>query len=124
MGLKRKIDLTPIWDRAPLKNRQPRKTVSKPVLSYKKAFGMYKRLVWKLTELNAYKVIGIENREFRVLDIDHKISIYYGYRLGILPYCIADVSNLRMLDHRSNTVKSSRCFIDEDNKWIIKDITN
>lgn len=121
MGLRRKIDLTPIWDKAPLKNRQVKKTVIKPMLSYKRAFGMYKRLVWRLTELNAHHIDGIENRKFNVLDIDHKISIYYGYRLGILPWCIAHPSNLRMLEHQLNSVKSNRCYVDDSNNWILKE---
>ena len=120
MGLRRKVDLTPVWSKAPLKNTI-KKTVVKPVLSYKKAFGKYKRLVWKLTELNACYIDGIEGRKFKVLDIDHKISIYYGYKMNILPWCIAHPSNLRMLSHRLNTVKSNRCYVDDDNEWIIKE---
>jgi len=120
MSLKRKVDLTPIWDKAPLKRRvKTNVVVIKPAISYKKSFSMYKRLVWRLTELNSCHIIDIDKRSFRQYDIDHKISIYYGFKNNILPWCIAHISNLRMLDNKSNLIKSTNVFIDDDNKWII-----
>jgi hypothetical protein len=112
MGLKRKIDLTPIWDKSPLKGLH-RDIDRLPFYNYKK-------LVWKLTELNAHIIIGIKKRSFKEFHIDHKISIYYGFKNNILPWCIADVSNLRILDSKSNSIKSTNIFIDYSNMWIIE----
>jgi len=119
MGLKRKVDLTPLYDSPPLKRIKGEK---KSYYSKKerKPFRVYRTIVWKLTELNAHSIIDINKRSFKEYHIDHKISIYYGFKNNIVPWCIADVSNLRMLDDKSNMIKGTNIYVDELNEWIIE----
>lgn len=51
--------------------------------------------------------------------IDHKISIYYGFKNNI-PYThIAHEDNLRIIKLSDNMLKGKRNFIDNKNKWIL-----
>ncbi len=118
---KPKVDLTPPWSESPLK--KTKKPLSSKVRKYKnwKAAKQYKRRVGKLTELSAVMLPGIEKRGFKSYHIDHKISIWYGFKHGISADKIAHISNLRMIHHQENTDKGKNCFIDEHNSWIIAD---
>ncbi len=118
MSLLRKQDrvIIPINSVNPLKRV---KTI-KPIERYsKKPFKWYARIVRLLTEKNVHLLEGIERRQFRVCEVDHKISIDYGFKHNIAPYCIAHISNLRIVDSRVNTLKSINILIDDKNKWII-----
>lgn len=68
----------------------------------------YNNLVRKLTNAQDLSSIeGIEKREFRKFDLDHKISIFDGFRLG-LPACfIAGLHNLRIITHEENSRKGN-----------------
>lgn len=44
--------------------------------------------------------------------IDHKISIWYGYKNNILPEVIGDISNLRWITTKENSVKGIKCIMD------------
>ena len=120
---KQKIDLTPIWTEAPLKKvvgkRKDSYYTPKPKLD-KTSFYLYKQKVWKLTNINCIEIVDINTRGFKTFHIDHKISIYYGFKHNILTEHIAHTSNLRMLAHKENMLKGKKCFIDELNMWIIE----
>lgn len=83
-------------------------------------FKQYQRKVNSLTEKAKNNIEGIGNRGWDTYHIDHKISISYGFKNKIDPIKIADISNLRMLDKKTNCDKGTAVFIDEENEWIIK----
>lgn len=66
---------------------------------------IYNKQVRALTELNASKVKGIEKRGFRNYHLDHKVSVWYGYRNKIPAEIIASTKNLRMIPHDENLRK-------------------
>jgi hypothetical protein len=95
---------------------------NKPVRVYKfkSEFKVYQKRVHKLTEKNIHLIEGISKRGFKSYHVDHKISIYYGFKNKIHPEHIADITNLRMLYYKDNILKNKLCFIDEYNKWILE----
>lgn len=79
----------------------------------------YKKRVWKLTEQNDLSVLEhFEKRGFKDYHLDHKVSIYYGFKNGIPEEYIAHISNLRMIPYKDNTDKGVDCFWDKKNLWI------
>ena len=98
-----------------------RKKVIKPIERYaSKPAKWYARIVRLITEKNVKLLKGIERRQFRVCEVDHKISIAYGFKHNIAPYCIAHISNLRLVDSKTNTQKSINILVDASNRWIIE----
>lgn len=57
-------------------------------------------------------------RTSELLVIDHKISIDFGFKNNIPPDTIAHVSNLRFIPSNENNDKGTKCFVDDDNRWI------
>lgn len=53
------------------------------------------------------------------LIIDHKIPLSYGYKNGIRPEDIADISNLQYITVKENMIKGMKPLIDDLNEWII-----
>ena len=86
----------------------------------KLTFKQYHRRVNKLTEKVKGSIEGIEKRGWDSYHIDHKVSIHYGFKNGIEPEKIADISNLRMILKKDNCDKGSGIFVDSKNEWIIK----
>lgn len=83
----------------------PAKVSAPPTGGVKNPFKEYRKKVRELTELVAHLIPGIHLRGFRGYHIDHKISIWYGFRNNFLPEQIAALSNLRMLFHKDNMLK-------------------
>lgn len=75
------------------------------VVSPKHQWKQYEKKVRALTELVSYQIPGIIKRGWRDHHIDHIISVWDGFRLGLEPYKIADISNLRMLPYNENMAK-------------------
>lgn len=71
----------------------------------KKLFNKYRCLCKNETERNIKYVIGIEYRSFNGFNIDHIVSIYKGFMLGILPSVIGSPENLRVISHEDNIKK-------------------
>jgi hypothetical protein len=117
-----KIDLTPIWDKAPVKRRikQEKTLPSDKEITKGKAFRVYRYKVMLLTNDIKHNITDIHLRGFKDYHIDHKISIHYGFKNDIPIEHIAHISNLRMIHHKDNSLKSVSCLIDELNEWIIK----
>jgi len=83
----------------------------KPVvpLTKKQQRHKYKTLVWRLTRTqDLSSVPGIEKRAWKKFDLDHIISIWDGFNLGLPAAAIASISNLRIIPHQENTIKSGR----------------
>lgn len=76
----------------------------------RKSWKAYRRLVWKLTNLQP--VSTLENhhlRGFHNYHLDHKVSIWYGWKNNIPADQIADISNLRFIPWMENMRKGVRC---------------
>ena len=58
----------------------------------------------------------------KLLVIDHKVSIDYGFKNNIPASNIAHISNLRFIPSNQNSKKNSESFIDDDNRWIIQNL--
>lgn len=66
----------------------------------------YREEVVRLTDENDLSVLAnYERRGFRDYHLDHKASIWYGFKNGISPDAIADISNLRFIPYLENMVK-------------------
>lgn len=85
----------------------------------------YKNKVKELTKLadlsgldNYGKPIATNRKQFYSMEyysIDHKVSIFKGFKHNIPFDLIGDISNLRIIPSRENTIKNVRCFFDEHN---------
>jgi len=84
-------------------------------------FKQYKRLVWKITRKTSnnfikegdvcyYSGLKLNNIKYHILSktIDHKISISFGFRHGILPEEIGNKDNLCLAARKINLVKNYR----------------
>jgi hypothetical protein len=66
----------------------------------------YRKTVWNITkkqDLNSLP--NIEKRGFKDYHLDHRISIWYGYKNKINPFIIGDISNLKMIPCKENMLK-------------------
>lgn len=81
------------------------------VTAQRKAWLAYKKEVQRLTEDIAHQVDGIELRSFKGYHIDHKVSIYDGFKNSIPAARIADLTNLRIISSKDNMIKGRRSLI-------------
>ncbi len=66
----------------------------------------YRRKVWKITEKqNLKKLPNYEKRAFRGYHLDHKVSIWYGYKNSLDPKLIGGIDNLEFIPHKDNLRK-------------------
>lgn len=73
----------------------------------------YKKEVWRITkEQPLHTLEHIEKRAFRGYHLDHKISVWFGFRRNICPEKIGNISNLRMIPAEENMRKGTRCVFD------------
>ena len=79
----------------------------------------YYSLVLKLTESNKHLIEDVDKRKFRKFDIDHKISIKFGFENNIAAENIADITNLHIIPHKANAIKGNKNIVDDSNKWIL-----
>jgi hypothetical protein len=85
--------------------------------TYTKPFYHYSKEVWRLTRSNYNKnkeIINPNNlkRARAGIDgahqLDHKVSVHFGFVNGIDPAEIADISNLQLLPWKENLIKSNK----------------
>jgi hypothetical protein len=88
--------------------------------AYRNQFDEYRDKVKQLTENNIHDVPNSDKRGFHSYQVDHKISIRWGYDNGILEEYIAHPSNLEMVWWKDNIRKGYGCKVDADNDWILK----
>ncbi len=79
-------------------------------------WSLYKRNVHNLTKKNYRKykkIINSKNlpRGRGEYHLDHKFSVYEGFKNNIAPYIIANVNNLQMLSEFNNGSKGANCSI-------------
>lgn len=76
----------------------------------KQLWRKYRNLVWKITERQSLrKLENYEKRSFLGYHLDHKVSIWYGYKNKIDPYLIGSIHNLEFIPHKENLKKSIKC---------------
>jgi hypothetical protein len=83
--------------------------IAPPSERCKPPFIAYRKKVRRLTEEVKWLIPGIENRGFKAFHIDHKISIWHGYKYGLPAEDIAHIDNLRMLPYKENMLKGRKC---------------
>jgi hypothetical protein len=54
----------------------------------------------------------MQSEELYVLD--HRISIWYGYKNDILPEIIGNINNLKYIPSKHNSIKGTRCVFPEE----------
>ena len=73
-------------------------------------YDKYARQVWKYTNKQDLKSLkNFDKRGITSYHVDHKFSIFEGFKRGILPSIIGDISNLEMLPYKDNTSKGKNC---------------
>ena len=85
--------------------------------------GSYYSAVGKLTEKVVDNIPGYDKsiRGFNSgYQVDHKISVSYGFKNGIDPKHISDLSNLQFISKEDNNTKNSKNLIDKNNEWILR----
>ncbi len=99
------------------KNNKKTSTPGKKISEWSK----YKASVWAITISQDLKVLpNYFNRGFTNYHIDHKVSIYHGFRKGIPAKQIGEVCNLRMIPASLNLLKGTKSCIDEYNMHLKK----
>lgn len=88
----------------------------KQILTEKKEYTARCRAIVKNLDLSS--IPNIEKRQWRKYDLDHIISIDYGYRNNIPAEKISSLRNLRIIPHKEN--KNKRAAIDESELWRVK----
>lgn len=90
--------------------------------SSKTRWKAYRKIVMRLTKQqdtslleNSDKPRATCVRQMRSTEhyvIDHKISVWYGFKNNIPPTTIADITNLRWVSALENTIKGTNCIFD------------
>jgi hypothetical protein len=83
-------------------------------------FKEYKKEVLRLTKLQPLETL--DNYKKKGFELDHKISIYFGFKNDIDASLISCIDNLKYIPKEENLFKYSYCVIDELNEYIIKNI--
>lgn len=81
--------------------------------SAKSKWDRYRHRVKMLTEQNDLSVLtNYDKRGFRDYHLDHKVSVWYGFKNGIPEEEIAGIGNLRFIPCRENMDKNTDCYWD------------
>ena len=76
----------------------------------KEKWKAYKRLVWKITNQQPVKRLKhSEKRGFHNYHLDHKVSIWYGYKNSVDPHVIGSIKNLEFIPWKDNFKKAIKC---------------
>lgn len=76
----------------------------------KKLWRAYKNTVWKITESqNLKKLPFFSERGWKNYHLDHKVSIWYGYKNKLDPKLIGSIDNLEFIPYKDNILKSTKC---------------
>lgn len=70
----------------------------------------YRNLVWKITERQPLKKLpNNDKRGFFNYHLDHKVSIWYGYKNKLDPKLIGSIDNLEFIPWKQNSLKGTKC---------------
>lgn len=87
----------------------PPKEVKKLPSCEKQLWRKYRRLVWKITEKqNLKKLPNFDKRGFTNYHLDHKVSIWYGYKHKLDPKLIGGIDNLELIPYKENMLKATK----------------
>ena len=81
---------------------------------YVKDFQLYRREVKKITQRQNLTSLNGYKKRSREYHLDHKFSIFEGFKRNILPYIISDISNLRIITREENVIKGYSCSVTEE----------
>ena len=96
-------------ERIRISNLEPKEVNQIPICE-KALWRKYKNLVWKITEgQNLKKLPNFKDRGFLNYHLDHKVSIWYGYKNKLSPELIGGIDNLEFIPHQENITKGRRC---------------
>lgn len=93
---------------------EPQSFLTKPELKAipnceKQLWKKYRNLVWKITEKqNLKKLPNYDKRAFKGYHLDHKVSIWYGYKNKLDPKMIGGIDNLEFIPHKENMLKGRK----------------
>lgn len=89
---------------------QDEKEVKRAAREAKKAdWKRYYNLVWSITKEQQLSALeGFEQREFRMVEIDHMVSVWEGWKYGFPAQWIGSLSNLRIVEGWENRGKGRR----------------
>lgn len=94
---------------------------AKPIIKIVSNYTEYKNNVLNLTSKTKNKFFKNINKQG--CELDHKISIWFGFHNNIEPILIANYKNLQYIPKQENRFKSYYSVIDFNNKFIIENIT-
>lgn len=80
-------------------------------------FALYSKKVWFFTNKNNLNILeNIDKRGQRTEDyhLDHKYSIFQGFKDNIPTYIIGNINNLEMINSRVNMSKNIKCSITKE----------
>lgn len=78
--------------------------------NWKKKWRRYRRKVWEITEEQPLEILpDYHKRGFKNYHLDHRKSIWQGWKDSDPPEDIADISNLRMIPYKQNMIKGRKC---------------
>ena len=78
-------------------------------------YEFYKRVVWKITNKQNIKTLdNINKRGRNSYHLDHRYSIFEGFKNNIPAYIIGNICNLEMIEESENIRKGSKCSITLD----------
>lgn len=87
---------------------------------YKTDYEIYRRNVDRLTSKNPIHLLeNFNKRGVTGYHLDHKFSVSEGFKQNILPYHIASMKNLEMIDGSLNRQKSTNCSISREDLFKI-----
>lgn len=112
--LKKDVDGLNSWDRARIANENNGKWMP---LSEWSAFKLYSRDVWNITkqqDLESLENFNKRGRNSGDYHLDHKYSIFQGFKDNIPAEIIGNIVNLEMLESRENMSKNIKCSISKD----------
>lgn len=85
------------------------------IIDNKKKWKEYKHLAWKITDQQPVKRLkNADKRGFRNYHLDHKVSVWYGYKNSIDPYVIGNINNLEFIPYKDNMKKNTKCTFNAD----------
>ena len=83
-------------------------------------YKLYRKIVWKYT--NKQKIEVLKNFDKRgradlkndAYHLDHRFSIYEGFKNNIPSYIIGNIGNLEFIPHYENSKKQGKCSITKE----------
>jgi len=79
-----------------------------------KDFKKYCEIVWSITDVQKLNNIELRGNDWDAFHLDHRFSIYEGFKNKIPAYIIGNICNLEMIPKYENLKKSTKCSISKE----------